>query len=224
MHTGSDGSSPDRARTKPFGGGIRSRVALHEYTNGIQYVVRELEHGDPGFTTDDRRRACRYGVQERLQFELERLIIVPVKMLDVDRGALARFVKTAADHALAGLEIDGHISILLKNTQATHLVHRNPAGRQIGNAAVRKLNSRIGDIDIRGKNRHAGGTHLFHRSRIKGEHQIQVMYHEIKDDIDVRAPFPEGAQSVAFDERRPPYVRAHELHDGIEPLAVTDLQ
>ena len=110
MHTGSDGSSPDRARTKPFGG-IRSRVALHKCTNGIQYVVRELEHGDPGFTTDDRRRACRSGVQERLQFEFERLIIVPVKMLDVDRGTLTRFVKTAADHALAGLEKIGRAHV-----------------------------------------------------------------------------------------------------------------
>ena len=50
------------------------------------------------------------------------------------------------------------------------------------------------------------------------------MDHEIENHVHVGAPLAETAQAVAFDKDRATDVRAHDLHDRIEALTVSDLK
>ena len=93
-----------------------------------------------------------------------------------------------------------------------------------GDAPALELDVGIGDIIRSRTHRQAGSPYVFHRAWIEGQHQIQIMNHQIQDDIDVGTALTVDAHSLAFEQHRPSNVRPHHLRDRIEPLAVPDLQ
>ncbi len=56
------------------------------------------------------------------------------------------------------------------------------------------------------------------------ENDVEVVNHQIEDDVHIRSPFEEGVQTVGFDEER----RSHHGSEGgdrrIEPLDEADLE
>ena len=76
----------------------------------------------------------------------------------------------------------------------------------------------------RGQHRHPGRLHLFDWAGIEGQHEIQIVNHEIEHHIHVRPPFAETAETMAFDEHRSPDMRTHHLHHRIEPFTVSNLK
>ena len=81
----------------------------------------------------------------------------------------------AIDGNLPFLIIDGNIGIGLENPDLAHGFPTDPAGRDIGDTAVFELQAGIGDIDFRGKHRHADGIDGFDRTADDAQDDIDVI-------------------------------------------------
>jgi hypothetical protein len=77
-----------------------------ERRDGLQHIVRDLDRSGALLARDDRLPAIPNSVKERLELELQRFVVTPLKLLDRDRRPRARLGLTTANHAVTRLKID----------------------------------------------------------------------------------------------------------------------
>src|SRR5262249_1164347 len=73
-------------------------------------------------------------------------------------------------------------------------------------------------------NRHTGGPNLGHRAPYHGQHYIDIVNHEVHDDIDIQAPRSKYTEPVRLKEPGRSCYDPRRRYRGVEPLEVTDLQ
>ena len=105
-----------------------------------------------------------------------------------------------------------------------HDLSRDPARGDVRHTAARKGQAGVGDVHLVRENRNPDGVHGRNRGADEMEDDVEVVDHQIEDDVHVRAAFEEGVEAVGFDEEG----RSHhgpEGRDGrIEPLDEADLE
>jgi hypothetical protein len=86
-----------------------------------------------------------------------------------------------------------------------HTAHRrgvNAAGLQVGHAAVRERHPRLRQIFVAAENGHAQRLDRSHRRPYQGQHQIEIVNHQIEHHADIGGAAGEPAVALAGDEFR----------------------
>ena len=162
----------------------------------------DLERAQPVPSGDRRRLPRTDGLHEGVDLLLERVALVHLQVLEDQRG-LARIVRLAADHANPALvEVDREVGVGLEDAQLALALERDPAGGHVGDAAVGEAQARVGDVDGRREHRDADRLHGPHRRRHHAEDDVEVVDHQVEDDVDVGAALGERRQAMALDEAR----------------------
>src|SRR5438105_5602357 len=112
----------------------------------------------------------------------------------------------------------------LKKPQLSHFLEADPTRRKICDTAVFKFHTRVGNVRSRREYRNADCTDLLHRSRNQTEHDVDIVNHEVENDINIQTSRRKRGKPVNFEELWPCCNLAGESHDWIESLHVTDLQ
>ena len=103
---------------------------------------------------------------------------------------------------IAAGEINGKVFIGLKIPEFTHPLCAYAAGRQVGNCAVLELHPGVGDVHFVGKHGQAHCAHIAHGRIHQPEHEIKIVYHQIKNHIHIEAARAEDPQAMDFKEHR----------------------
>src|SRR5712692_6038411 len=112
----------------------------------------------------------------------------------------------------------------LEYAQFADALGRNAAGGNIGYAPALKLQSHVGNVDFGRQNRDAGRANLFYFTLDQAEQNVDIVDHQIENDVDIEAPRAENAQPMDFEEQRQP-CDFFQRHDSrIEALEMSDLQ
>ncbi len=97
-----------------------------------------------------------------------------------------------------------------------HDLSRDPARGDVRHTAARECQTGVGDVHLVRENRHPHGVHGLDRGADEMENDIEVVDHQIEDDIHIRAPFEKRVEAVGFDEEGLPHHGA-EGRDGRAP-------
>src|SRR6185295_12969878 len=98
--------------------------------------------------------------------------------------------------------VDRQIRFGLKEPDLPDAVAGDAARGQVGDAAVRKPQPRVGDVDASGEHGYADGFDGVDVGLDDRQHDVEVVDHEIEDDVDVEAALGKRAEAVHFDEAR----------------------
>jgi len=105
-----------------------------------------------------------------------------------------------------------------------HGLGADAAGRDVGDAAGGKRQADVGDVDLVRKNGNADRLHAGDRRIHEFQDQVQVMNHQIQNDVHVGAALEKGMQTMHFNKGGPGDHLLEGHHGGIEPLDESDLQ
>ena len=102
--------------------------------------------------------------------------------------ATCNFLFELNSHDLFFAEINRKVLTRLEDTHAAHVVHGDPTDSHIGCAAVLKNDPGIGDVGERSDNRSPHCMNIFDRRVDDGKDDVDVMNHQVQDNIHIRAP------------------------------------
>jgi hypothetical protein len=97
-------------------------------------------------------------------------------------------------------------------------------GGEVGDGTGGKLDAGVGDIGIGAEDGEAGGPDFVDGGLGELEHDVQVMDHEVEDDIDVKGAWGKEAEAVSLKEHGVMRKGAKGLHSGIETFQVAYLK
>ena len=86
---------------------------------------------------------------------------------------------------LLASEVEGEILVGLEETEFADLLGGDAAGGEVGDAAGFELDADVGDVGFAGENREADGADLLDGGLGEGEDDVEIVNHEIEDDVDV---------------------------------------
>ena len=101
-----------------------------------------------------------------------------------DRGGDHGGVDADGEELLAG-EVEREILVGLKETELADLLGGDAAGGEVSDAAGFEFDADVGDVGLAGKNGEADGADLSDGGVGEGEDDVEVVDHEIEDDVDV---------------------------------------
>ncbi len=100
------------------------------------------------------------------------------------------------------MQIQGQIRLVLEDSQLALSLETHAARRRVGDATVGEPDARIGNIDLLGEYRRAHGIDALNRCADDRLYDVDVVDHQIQDDVHVCATLAIGSEAVAFDETR----------------------
>jgi hypothetical protein len=213
----------------------------------------QIQRAFGGFAADHRRLLRAYAFDKMLQFEFERFLLSDghrlahdffSSELADDGGVFANakfrgqnffqngtfFLVVPRDainksllHAIIERDVT-RIGRAAEHANFPHPFRADAAGGKIGNAAVGKTQSRVGDVFARAQNGNAHGVHALDRRFDKRENHVEIVNHQIEHDADVRRARGIRRKAMALDELRLGRDAFNKFENGIEPLDVADLQ
>ena len=158
------------------------------------------------------------------QLALERLFIRDVELATIDgRHAAVAPDQPPAFHLLCRV-VHGQVGIALEDSDFAHAILADAARSDVGNAPRRELQPRVGDIRFLRQHRDADGLDGDHLGWHDRQHDIEVMNHQIEDDVDVEAAIGKRTQPMHFDETRMIEQRAHGGDGRVVALGVPDAE
>ena len=104
--------------------------------------------------------------------------------------------------------VDRHVALALEEADLPNLIPADAARREVGDAAVLEPQPRVGDVHPRRQHRHADGLDALDLARDDAQDQIEVVNHQVEDDVDVEAAAELRAEAMHLDEARIVHVRA----------------
>jgi len=122
------------------------------------------------------------------------------------------------------LQIDREIGIVAEHAQLTLSLETHAACRDVGDAPSSKTNTRIGDIDGTRKYRRADSVDRLDGTADDTLHNVDIVNHQIKDNVDVGSSLFERRETLTFDEARPLEPPLGGDDRGIEALEMPHLQ
>ena len=145
----------------------------------------------------------------------------------VGRGGVGLRVGVAGEidgeNVLAGV-VDGEILMGLEEAELAHLLRADAAGGEVGDAARSELDADVGNIDLGSEDGEADGVEVAHGRGGEGADDVEVMDHEVEDDIDIEGTGGEDAEAVRLKKHGAVEQRANGLDGGIETFEMADLQ
>ena len=73
----------------------------------------------------------------------------------------------------------------LEETEFADLLSGDAAGGEVGDAAGFELDADVGDVGFAGENGEADGSDLLDGRLGEGEDDVEIVNHEVEDDVDV---------------------------------------
>ena len=117
--------------------------------------------------------------------------------------------------------VDRHVRVVLEEARLADAVAADPAGGQVGDAARREPQPRVGDVGRAASARSRRPPRSTTTSdRTDGQQQIEVVNHQVEDDVDVEAALGKRAEPVHLDEARVDDERQRRRDRRIEPLGM----
>ena len=111
----------------------------------------------------------------------------------------------------------------LEEAQLADLLGGDAGGGEVGDAAGFELDADVGDIDFAGEDREADGAELADGRVGELEDDVEVVDHEVEDDVDVERARGEDAETVGLEEHGAVEQRLDRGDGGVETLEVADL-
>src|SRR5712692_10436912 len=100
----------------------------------------------------------------------------------------------------------------------------NAARRDIGDRAAGELEPGMRDVHFVGQNRNAHGLHLGHWLLDQGEQNVEIVNHQVIDNIHIQAARCEYSQAMHFEKQRVVEDGLDGQYRGIESFQMPDLQ
>jgi len=88
----------------------------------------------------------------------------------------------------------------LEEAQLADALRADAAGGEVGNAAGFELDADVGDVHLGRENRQAYGVKAANGRFHEAEDDIEVVDHEIKNDVDIKGARGEDAEAVRLEE------------------------
>ncbi len=196
------------------------------FLNRSENVQRQGERPTAILSANQRRRPFPHTPQEGLELRSQRLILRHHDALVRDAWASARVGRShqTIDRQLLTRIVERDVRVRLKDAQLSNLLPRNSTRRHIGDAAVGELQTGVGDVHAISQNGDPNGMHRANLGVHHREQDVQVVDHQVEDDVNVQAAFGELAQTVDLEELRLDKERRERSDGRIEPLQMSDLQ
>ena len=112
---------------------------------------------------------------------------------------------------------------LRKDAQPPLGLQGEPAGGDVGDAAVLESEAGVADVLDVADDADAGGVDLRDPALGQAQDDVDVVDHHVQDDADVDAAEGQGADARDLHEPRPDVQPGHGADGGVEPLDVPDL-
>ena len=139
-------------------------------------------------------------------------------------GCVAHCVIEADDkHILAGV-VDGDVLAGLEKAQLADALGGDAGGGEVSYAAGVELDADVGDVNFWADDGQADGAHLAHRRIGEGEDDVQIVDHQVKDDIDIEGAGGEDGEAMGLKEHGAAEPGLDGEHGGIEALEMAGLQ
>src|SRR5712692_1227373 len=194
----------------------------------LQRAQRQRQRAAAIFTRHQWPRATRccsqkafgLGAQGFDVFHLERARV------DAGPGAMSPRRRQVANRSVIRRVVDGDVIARLKETHLANPLSTHPRGGDVRYRAGREFQSRIGGIDALSQDRN---THRVQRSYLdllanQPLHDVQIVNHQIKHDVDVQASRRELAYAMNLKIDGIVHMWPQSDKRGIEAFGVTDLQ
>src|SRR5207248_1470323 len=104
------------------------------------------------------------------------------------------------------------------------LLETDTACREVGNASVFEFDSGIRDVRLLRQHGNADSTNFANRRGYQAENDVDVMNHEIENDVDVEASRSKCGKPMDLEKLRLRGGLTGCSNDGIEPLHMADLK
>lgn len=141
------------------------------------------------------------------------------------RGDLRRDGCIEADHEkILASVIDGNVGSRLEETQFADPLSGDARRSEIGHAAGIKFYANVGDIDLGRQNRQSNRADFTHRRVGHGQHDIKVVDHQVKNDIDVQRSRRKYREPVRLEEHGAAKLRLNCQDGGIEAFEMAGLE
>ena len=108
-------------------------------------------------------------------------------------------VDVDGEELLAG-EVEREVLVRLEEAELADLLGGDAAGGEVGDAAGGELEADVGDVDLAGEDGQADGADLVDGGVGEGEDDVEVVDHEVEDDVDVERARGEDAEAVGLEE------------------------
>ena len=95
-------------------------------------------------------------------------------------------------------------------------------GGEIGDAAGGELDADVSDVGFAGKDGQADGVDAGDRRVGEREDDVEVVDHEVEDDVDIEGAWRENGKPVSLEEHGAAKQRREGLHGRVEALEVAD--
>ena len=112
----------------------------------------------------------------------------------------------------------------LEEAQFADALSADPAGCEIGDAAGFEFDTDVGYVYFAGEDRQSYGVNMAYRRLHQAEYDVEIVDHEVEDDVDIERAWTENAQTMRLEKHWPVQVRLDGGDGGIEPLEMSDLQ
>jgi signal transduction histidine kinase/ActR/RegA family two-component response regulator len=188
--------------------------------NFIKNVEGDPQRARSFFAGNARAAARADAVQEVGDFELQRLLLGDSERPEGNLAVLADLHR----NEILALVVEREIAVRRKDAQLADLLGGGAAGREVRDAAARKLQAHVCDVDAARKNLNARRADFLRHRAGERQHDFEVVNHQVEDDVDVEAARREDAEAVNFEKQRPEAQRFERLHGGIEALEVSHLE
>src|SRR5271155_3709054 len=114
--------------------------------------------------------------------------------------------------------------MLLKKSHFAHAFGGNAAGGEVGDGAGVKFDARLGDIVFLGDDGDADGLDVRDGRVDEGKKNVQVMNHDVVDDVNVQAARGKNSEAMNFKKHGARNDFADRDDGGIVALEMADLQ
>lgn len=141
------------------------------------------------------------------------------------RGNLGRDagIETNHEQVLARV-IDRNIRSGLEEAQLAHALGGDAGCGEVGHAAGFEFDANVGDVDFRREDGEANGADFADGGIGHGENDVEVVNHEVKDDIDVERPRRKDGEPVGLEEHGASELRLNGQNGRVEALEMAGLK
>ena len=112
----------------------------------------------------------------------------------------------------------------LEETELPDALGGDAASGEVGDASGFEFEADVSDVHFAGEDGQADGADFFHRRLREGEDDVEIVNHEVEDDIDIERARREDAQAVDFEKHRVSDDGERGADGGIEALEMSDLR
>ena len=112
----------------------------------------------------------------------------------------------------------------MKEPQLPCFFETDTARREIRHTPVLKFHARIGNIGLVREHRNANGPNFADGRRHQTQNDVEVVNHQVEDDIDIETPGRERGEPVDFEKLRAGRKFARGCNGWVESLDMAYLQ